>query len=256
MTPKLIALAGKGGTGKTTTAALLLKYLTSRNLTPVLTVDADSNSNLNELIGLKVGKTIGEIRRDLKGDMPPGMTRDQFMEINIQQAVIEETGFDMLVMGQPDGPGCYCSANQYLAMTMDRLAGNYRYILVDNEAGMEHLSRMNLRRIDYFLILSDPSARGIMTAGRIAGLTGPLGLEVKNQYLVINRAPQDLGPELQKKIKKTVEENNLSLAGIFPASEELVSREINGESYLKLPEDIPVVETAFKVFDQIFLSGD
>lgn len=255
MEPKVIALAGKGGTGKTTTAALLIKYLISRNMAPVLTVDADSNSNLNELLNLRVERTIGEIRRDLKGDMPPGMTRDQFMEMNIQQAVIEETGFDMLVMGQPDGPGCYCSANQYLAMTMDHLAGNYRYILVDNEAGMEHLSRMNLRRVDYLLILSDPSARGIMTARRIAELTGPLGLEIKKQYLIVNRAPRDISPELEKKIQEAVEESSLELAGIFPASDELINQEITGESYLKLPDDTPVVETAFKAFDMIFGQG-
>ncbi|MFP3983736.1 MAG: AAA family ATPase [Desulfurivibrionaceae bacterium] len=252
MEPKIIALAGKGGTGKTTTAALLLKYLTSRDMAPVLAVDADSNSNLNELLDLEVGKTIGEIRRELKGDMPPGMTRDQFMEMNTQQAIIEEKGFDMLVMGQPDGPGCYCSANQFLAMTMDHLAGNYRYIMVDNEAGMEHLSRMNLRHVDYFLILSDPSARGIMTAKRIADLTGPLGLEIEKQHLIVNRAPQNLSPELQQKIREAVEESNLSLAGILPASDDLVNQEISGKSYLELAEDTPVVEAAFKIFDEIF----
>ncbi|MCI5142594.1 MAG: carbon monoxide dehydrogenase, partial [Candidatus Electrothrix sp. ATG1] len=140
---KVIALAGKGGTGKTTTSALLLKYLTARKMTPVLAVDADANANLNELLDLKVQTTLGKIRKELKGDIPTGMTRDQYMEMKVHQALIEETGFDLMVMGQPDGPGCYCAANQYLAMTMDKLAENYKYIIVDNEAGMEHLSRMN-----------------------------------------------------------------------------------------------------------------
>ncbi len=252
MTPKVIAMAGKGGTGKTTTSALLIKYLLARKMTPVLAVDADSNANLNELLDLKVGTTIGQIRKDLKGDLPPGMTRDQFMEMKVQQAIIEESGFDLLVMGQPDGPGCYCSANQYLAMSMDHLAANYRYILVDNEAGMEHLSRLNLRIIDYLFIISDPSARGILTARRIAEITQPLGLEVKNKYLIVNRAPQPMTPELGAKIRETVSECDLPLGGIFPSSDDLIKREITGGSYLTLAEDVPVVQTAFAAFDKIF----
>lgn len=253
MTPKVIAMAGKGGTGKTTTSALLIKYLIEKKLTPVLAVDADSNANLNELLELEVCSTIGEIRKDLKGDMPSGMTRDQFMEMKIQQAIIEDSGFDLLVMGQPDGPGCYCSANQYLAMTMEHLAGNYRYILVDNEAGMEHLSRMNLRSIDYLLIISDPSARGILTARRIAEITDPLGLVVKNKYLIVNRAPEPMTPELEAKIKEAVKESDLPLGGIFPASNELVQQEITGTSYLQLSSDVPVIKTAFATFDKIFM---
>ena len=253
MTPKVIAMAGKGGTGKTTISALLIKYLLEKKLTPVLAVDADSNVNLNELLELEVCSTIGEIRKDLKGDMPSGMTRDQFMEMKIQQAIVEDSGFDLLVMGQPDGPGCYCSANQYLAMTMEHLAGNYRYILVDNEAGMEHLSRMNLRSIDYLLIISDPSARGILTARRIAEITDPLGLVVKNKYLIVNRAPEPMTPELEAKIKEAVKESDLPLGGIFPASNELVQQEITGTSYLQLDNNVPVVQTAFATFDKIFM---
>jgi CO dehydrogenase maturation factor len=252
MTPKIIALAGKGGTGKTTTTALLIKYLLKKQLTPVLAVDADANANLNELLQLDVGVTIGQIRKELKGDLPPGMTRDQFMNMKIQQAIIEESGFDLLVMGQPDGPGCYCSANQYLAMTMDHLAANYRYILVDNEAGMEHLSRMNLRVIDYLLIVSDPSARGILTARRIAEITGPLGLEVKNRFLIVNRTPEPMSAELDAKIREAVQESDLPLGGIFPSSNELIKQEITGGSYLKLADDLPVVQAAFAAFDRIF----
>jgi len=255
MTPKIIALAGKGGTGKTTTSALLIKYLLARQLTPVLAVDADANANLNELLQLDVGVTIGQIRKELKGDLPPGMTRDQFMNMKIQQAIIEEKGFDLLVMGQPDGPGCYCSANQYLAMTMDHLAANYRYIVVDNEAGMEHLSRMNLRVIDYLLIISDPSARGILTARRIAEITGPLGLTIKNRHLIVNRAPEPLSAELDAKIREAVNESNLPLAGIFPASDDLIKQEITRGSYLQLADDVPVVRTAFAAFDRIFAAG-
>ena len=249
---KVIALAGKGGTGKTTISALLLKYLIARKITPVLAVDADANANLNELVGLHVQTTLGKIRKELKGDIPSGMTRDQYMEMKIHQALIEETGFDLMVMGQPDGPGCYCAANQYLAMTMDKLAENYQYIIVDNEAGMEHLSRMNLRNIDCLFIVSDPSARGIMTARRIADITGPLQLEIKHQYLLVNRVPDPVPPALQAKIDEAVAEADMDLAGIISSSDDLIQQELSGASYLDLPEDSRVIEQVFAVFDAIF----
>lgn len=249
--PMVIAMAGKGGTGKTTLSALLLKYLVSRGKTPVLAVDADSNANLNELLNLEIHGTIGQIRKELKGEMPPNMTRDQFMEMKIHQSLIEETGYDLLVMGQPDGPGCYCSANQYLAMTMDHLAANYQYIVVDNEAGMEHLSRMNLRAIDLLLVTSDPSARGILTARRIADLTGPLGLEIKKKNLVVNRAPNPVPAELLAKIDQAVAGTDMELGAILTASNELVSQELSGRSYLELDETVPVVQQAFAMFDRI-----
>ena len=247
--PKIIALAGKGGVGKTTISALLLKYLTERKMTPILAVDADPNANLNELLGLTLGDTIGQIRKELKGDMPPNMTRDQYMEMKVHQALVEAAGFDLMAMGQPDGPGCYCAANQHLAMTMDHLAANYQYIVVDNEAGMEHLSRMNLRDIDYLIVVSDPSARGIMTAKRIAELTGPLAITIKKKCLIVNRVPEPAGKELLAKIDEAVQSSDLPLGGLLPASNELVAQEIAGKSYLLLDGEVPVVQKAFAIFD-------
>jgi CO dehydrogenase maturation factor len=249
--PKVIAMAGKGGTGKTTLSALLINYMLHKNMTPVLAVDADANANLNELLALDVDLTLGEIRRDLKGDIPAHITRDQFMEMKVHQALIESKGFDLLVMGQPDGPGCYCAANQHLAMTMDKLADNYQYILVDNEAGMEHLSRMNLRSIDVLLVISDPSARGIITAKRISELTKPLAIEIKNKYLIVNRTPDPLPEELDNKIKETTESTDLPLAGILPSSDQLIQQELSGNSYLNLPDDADVIQQAHKIFSKI-----
>ena len=247
---KVIAMAGKGGTGKTTLSALLLKYLLTRKETPILAVDADANVNLNELLGLEVCLTLGEIRKELKGDIPLHITRDQYMEMKVHQALIEESGFDLLVMGQPDGPGCYCAANQYLALTMDKLAENYRYILVDNEAGMEHLSRMNLRRIDLLLVVSDPSARGILTARRIADITGPLGLEIRNKVLIVNRAPATIPAELNRIIEETVTDSGLPLGGILPSSDLLIAQELGGKSFLDLPAEDAIVQKAFEIFSR------
>lgn len=249
--PKIIALAGKGGVGKTTISALLIKYLTERKLTPILAVDADANANLNELLDLRIDTTIGQIRKELKGDMPPNMTRDQYMEMKVHQSLVEAAGFDLMAMGQPDGPGCYCAANQHLAMTMDHLAGNYRYIVVDNEAGMEHLSRMNLRDIDYLIVVSDPSARGIMTAKRIAELTTPLAINIKKKCLIVNRVPEPASPELLAKINETVDSTDLPLGGLLPASNELVNQELAGRSYLQLDAGVPVIQKAFAIFDAL-----
>jgi CO dehydrogenase maturation factor len=245
---KVVAMAGKGGTGKTTISALLLKYLLDRQQTPILAVDADANANLNELLNLQVDLTLGEIRKELKGDLPSHITRDQYMEMKVHQALVEENGFDLLVMGQPDGPGCYCAANQHLAMTMDKLADNYRYILVDNEAGMEHLSRMNLRRIDLLLVISDPSARGLLTARRIADITGPLGLEIKKKYLIVNRAPEPMPEELARLIDESSAEAALPLGGIMPSSDTLIRQELSGRSYLELATDETVIRKAFGIF--------
>jgi len=249
--PKVIAMAGKGGTGKTTLSALLLRYLLKNDKTPILAVDADSNANLNELLAIEIGATIGEIRKEIKSDLPPNMSRDQYMEMKVHQALIEEKGYDLMVMGQPDGPGCYCAANQYLAMTMDHLAANYAYILVDNEAGMEHLSRMNLRSIDHLLVISDPSARGILTARRIAELTGPLGIEIRTKHLIVNRAPDPVPEALLKKIEEAEKESGLPLGGFLPASGELVNQELSGDSYLGLAEEVPIIAQADGIFARI-----
>lgn len=250
--PKVIAMAGKGGTGKTTTTALLTKYLLAKKETPFLLVDADANANLNELLNLDVDLTLGQIRKELKGELPAHITRDQFMEMKIHQALIEETGYDLLVMGQPDGPGCYCAANQHLAMTMDKLADNYKYIIVDNEAGMEHLSRMNLRSIDYLLVTSDPSARGILTAKRISEIAEPLGLQIKEQYLLVNRTPQPVPPLLQEKIDEAVTDTGMKLGGIIPSSDTLINQELSGESYVAIDDSANVIQTVNTIFDKIF----
>ena len=246
-------MAGKGGTGKTTLSSLLIKYLVENEKTPVLAVDADANANLNELLGMEVDTTLGEIRDRMKTDTPQGMTKNEYMELHINQAVIEATGYDLLVMGQPEGPGCYCMANSILAQVMEQLAKNYRYMLVDNEAGMEHLSRLNLRNIHTLFVVSDPSARGVLTAGRIANLTASLAVDVMQKVLIVNRVPDDIPAALDEHVKKAVEQTGLIFGGYVPASTEIFDTEMRQASLMDLPGDTEAVRKSFAIFER-FLS--
>ncbi len=177
-----IAIAGKGGTGKTTVAALIIRWLSENKGRPILAVDADSNVNLNDLLGVPLKETIGNIREEMKDKdrraCPGGMTKQQFLEYKIQSSLVETRPFDLMAMGRPEGPGCYCYANNLLRDILQTLAANYAYVVIDNEAGMEHLSRRTRQTIDYLLIVSDPSTRGIATAGRISRLLSELDTRV------------------------------------------------------------------------------
>ncbi|MDL1959949.1 MAG: AAA family ATPase [Deltaproteobacteria bacterium] len=247
-TAQILAMAGKGGTGKTTLSALLIKYLVEKGLTPVLAVDADANENLNELIGLSVETSLGDIRERMKTETPPGMAKRDYMEMYINRAIIEAGGFDLLVMGQPEGPGCYCMANTILAQVMEGLARSYRYLIVDNEAGMEHLSRLNLRKIHTLFVVSDPSIRGITTAARIADLTKALKVEVRNKVLIVNRVSKDLPAALEDQIQEVIQKTDLLFGGCVPASDDIFQSELQQESLLKLPAN----SDAFQVVKQIF----
>ncbi len=251
----VIAMAGKGGTGKTTLTALLIKYLVETGKTPVLAVDADANANLNELLGLDVDVTLGEIRDRMKTETPQGMTKNEFMEIHINQAVIEAKGFDLLVMGQPEGPGCYCMANSILAQVMEKLSRNYRYLVVDNEAGMEHLSRLNLRKIHTLFVVSDPSARGVLTAARIADLTKALQVDVGQKVLIVNRVPEPVPDALDEHVKKAVDQTDLVFGGYVSASPEVFEKEMAQESLLDLPDESKVITQSFGIFDRFLKEG-
>ena len=243
-------MAGKGGTGKTTFSALLIRYLVEKGLTPVLAVDADANANLNELLGLPVETSLGDIRERMKTETPPGMAKRDYMEMYVNRAIIEAKGFDLLVMGQPEGPGCYCMANTILAQVMEGLARSYRYLIVDNEAGMEHLSRLNLRKIHTLFVVSDPSIRGITTAARIADLTKALKVEVRNKVLIVNRLSKDLPAALEDQIQEVIQKTDLLFGGCVPASDDIFQSELQQESLLKLPANTAVVQVSKQIFDK------
>jgi CO dehydrogenase maturation factor len=243
-----IALAGKGGTGKTTVAGMLIKYLTYTGRKPVLAVDADSNANLNEVLGLEVDDTLGGAREEMKkGDVPSGMTKDIFMSMRLEQAVVEAEGYDLVVMGQPEGAGCYCAANTLLSGFLERLTGNYPYLVMDNEAGMEHISRLTTSNVNILLIVSDTSRRGLQAAGRINKLAEELKIGVDKSFLVINQVKE--APN--EAMLKFVDADGLTLAGTIPEDQTVYEYDLNGQPTVNIPEDNAAIKAAFAIFDKI-----
>ena len=243
-----IALAGKGGTGKTTIAGLLIKYLVSIGKTPILAVDADCNANLNEVLGLKVTDTLGQAREDMKkGQVPSGMTKDVFMSMRLEEAVVEEEGFDLVVMGQPEGAGCYCAANSLLAGFLERLVDNYSYVIMDNEAGMEHISRLTTKNVDVLLIVTDTSRRGVQAGLRIDKLARELNIGVGKSYLVINQVKSDL----PQAVLDLIAADGLELAGTVPEDETVYDYDLNGKPTIAIEDTNPAVRAAFAIFDKI-----
>jgi CO dehydrogenase maturation factor len=243
-----IALAGKGGTGKTTVAGLLIKYLVSKGKSPILAVDADSNANLNEVLGLKVEDTIGNAREDMKkGKVPEGMTKDIFLSMRMEEAVAEADGYDLVVMGQPEGAGCYCAANSLLTNFLEKLTDNYPYIVTDNEAGMEHISRLTTSNVNVLLIVSDSSRRGLQAAERIFALANNLNIGVDKSYLIVNQVRDPLPQDLLDGICS----DGLSLAGMIPEDRQVYEFDMNGQPTVALPEDNPAIKAAWEIFDRI-----
>lgn len=244
---RTIAMAGKGGTGKTTIAGLLVRFLLNRGIRPVLAVDADANANLNEVLGVEVTATVGEAREGMKEGVPTGMTRDLYMEYKIEEALVESEGYDLIVMGRPEGSGCYCHANTLLSKYMERLCDNYEVVVMDNEAGMEHISRLVARRLDTLLIVSDSTQRGLQAARRIRDLVLELKVEVGRIFVIINRVHGSL-PEA---VKETVTEAGLTLAGCVPEDEAVFRYDAQGRPTIELPEDAPAILALDAIFETI-----
>ena len=234
-----IAVAGKGGVGKTTICGMIVEYLTKQHKTPVLVVDADANSNLNEVLGIEAETTLGEIREDLahaeqRGDpIPGGMTKAEYAEFRFNSALTEEDDFDMLIMGRTQGSGCSCFVNGLLQTQLQKYYKNYRYTVIDNEAGMEHIARGILPHVDTLLLVSDCSRRGIQAVGRIAEMVRELNLNPGQMKLIVNRAP---GRELAPGVMEEIEKHGLELAGVLPQDELVYEADWKGEPSAKVPE--------------------
>ena len=249
---KQIAIAGKGGVGKTTFTALMLRYLLkNRPDKAVLAVDADPNANLNEALGLDVERTISDILEDTKkpGVVPTGMTKEMFIEFQLQDALAEGDTYDLLVMGNPQGSGCYCYPNDLLRKYLENLRANYDYVTVDNEAGLEHLSRRIISQVDTLLVVSDASARSIRSAGRVHEIVKNVKLDVKELYLVVTKVTGNDIEELHDEIEKT----GLKLIGTVPLDPKVAEYDVKGKALIDLPDDSAAVQAVGAILDQLNL---
>ncbi|RLC27169.1 MAG: carbon monoxide dehydrogenase [Deltaproteobacteria bacterium] len=243
-----IAFAGKGGTGKTTMAGLMIRYLVENGKTPVLAVDADANANLNEVLGVEVEETLGDAREQMKSGVSAGMTKDVFMEMKIQQAVVESEGFDLIVMGRPEGAGCYCAANTLLTQFLDQLIDNYPFVVMDNEAGMEHLSRLTTNNIEDLVVVSDPTRRGVQAAGRIVQLADKLKLNIARKRLIVNRVREGQDED----ISAAAAVYGLEVAGTVPEDPEVQEFDLKGKPTVAISGDNTALRAAYAVFDVMF----
>ncbi len=245
--PHTIAVAGKGGVGKTTTCGMIIDYLCKKNQGPVLVVDADANSNLNEVLGVEVETSLGQIREEmaqaeLKGSIPKGMTKADYAEFKFNSALIEEDDFDMLVMGRTQGQGCYCYVNGVLKTQVDKYARNYSYVVMDNEAGLEHVARGTLPHVDTMLLISDCSRRGIQAVARIAEMIEQMHLAPGQMGLIVNRAPDG---KLDEGVRAEIEKHGLTLYGVLPQDEAVYRCDCDGQPSAYLP-DSDLMKTALK----------
>ncbi len=251
-----IAVAGKGGVGKTTFCGMLIDWMCNNGESPVLAVDADANSNLNEVLGVEVEMTLGDIRElvenaenQLESPIPISMGKGDFMRQQLHSALVEDDDFDLLVMGRTQGKGCYCFVNGLLQTELQRLEKNYKYMVVDNEAGMEHISRGILPTVDYVILVSDSSRRGIQAAARIAELVGQVGMTPKEMVLVVNRAP---GGVLNEGIIEEIKKHNLNLIGVIPQDDKVYEYDCNGQATSKLPPNDGAKKAVNEIASKLF----
>jgi CO dehydrogenase maturation factor len=258
-----IALSGKGGTGKSSIASLVIRYLLINNLGPVLAIDADANANLGEGLGIKVERTIGEILANFnveKLKIPSGITKDAYLILKLNEAISESKGVDLITMGRGEGRGCYCYPNNVLRNFIDQLNKNYPFIVIDNEAGLEHLSRGTTDKVDELFLVSDHSIKGVRTLKRILDLTSELELDIMNRYCVMNMIPNRLDTGITMELEKL----DIQLAALIPFDESIQQFDLIQRSLLELPVNSPAVRAIDKLllqfsgignFDQTSIKG-
>ena len=255
-TPHTIAVAGKGGVGKTTTCGMIIDYLRKQRKGPILVVDADANSNLNEVLGVEEAVTLGQIREEmaqaeLRGDtIPTGMTKADYAEFKFNSALAEEDDFDMLVMGRTQGKGCYCFVNGVLKTQIDKYAKNYRYLVMDNEAGLEHVARGTLPHVDTMLLISDCSRRSVQAVARLAEMIREMNLNPGTMGLIVNRAP---GGVLDDGVRAEIEKHGLTLLGVLPQDEAVYRCDCDGDPSARLPESNPVKIALREIMEKLGL---
>lgn len=245
-----IALAGKGGTGKTTISAMIIKYLINKGKGPILAIDADPSANLNMVLGVDLEYTVGGIREDMlkqvqssqnvtgaaRGSIAGGMSKHDYLDYEIHSSLIESDKFDLIAMGRSEGPGCYCAVNHNLRDILDKLSHNYPFVVMDNEAGMEHLSRRTTQDVDHLFIISGPTQRGLSAAAGIVDLKDELEVSIKNSYFILNRVPGEIPPPLQERISSI----DVPFLGPVPADQNVVEFDFSGKPLIELEDDSPV----------------
>jgi CO dehydrogenase maturation factor len=254
---KTIALAGKGGVGKTTISSMLIRYLLEERSGAILAIDADPASNLDLVLGIEAGMTVGDIREDMldlvqssgamAGAMPGGMSKQDYLDYQVKMALSEGDRMDLLVMGRPEGPGCYCAANQMLRVIVDRLGKQYDYVVIDNEAGMEHLSRRTTRDVDVLLLVTDPTQRGLVAVKHMADMVPGLEIGVGATYLIVNR----LKNGLPQPLAEAVEQTELELIGIVPDDPAMAEYEFSGRPLIEMPSDTIVYSAMREIAEKV-----
>ncbi len=257
-----IAVAGKGGTGKTTVASMIVRYLIEKGLGSILAIDADPSSNLHAVLGLELEQTIGDIREDLLDEvqassstassLPGGMSKQDYLDYQVRMALVEGDDVDLLAMGRPEGQGCYCAANNMLRTIMDRLGRGYDYVVMDNEAGMEHISRRTTRDVDHLVLVTDTSQRGVTAARRIVEMIPGLEVNIGRTYLVVNRM---VGERMPAPLAAAVAEIGAELVGTIPSDLTMTEFEFSGRPLAELPVDSPVVRAVYEITERMLLNG-
>jgi CO dehydrogenase maturation factor len=256
-----IALAGKGGVGKTTIAGMVVKYLLETQNGSVLAIDADPSSNLNMVLGLDLDWTVGDIREDMlaqvknslaqggaaMGSLPGGISKRDYLDYQIRSSLAEGDRVDLIAMGRSEGPGCYCAVNHNLREVVDAMSRNYTYVVIDNEAGMEHLSRRTTRDVQHLLVVSDPTQRGIVAAGRIASFRSDLDIHIESAYLILNR----LSGEIPEPLLERIDSLDIPLLGTVPADSRLAEFEFSGRPLIELGIDSPVYQAVARMMPEI-----
>jgi CO dehydrogenase maturation factor len=253
-----IAVAGKGGTGKTTIAAMIVRYLSENTSGSILAIDADPSSNLNAVLGLELEDTIGDIREEMleqahssaanAGAIAGGMGKQDYLDYQIRLAMVEGKRVDLLAMGRPEGQGCYCAANQMIRVVMDRLSGSYDYVVMDNEAGMEHISRRTTRDVDHLLLVTDASQRALTAAKRILDMIPGLEVNIQAKHLIVNRL---IDGRLPAPLAAAIERLDVDLAGTVPSDALMAEFEFSGRPLIELPADTQVVQATFEIAKRI-----
>ena len=245
-----IAISGKGGVGKSTFAALAIRCLTEDVGRSVLAVDADPNATIGLMLGIDVEATVAEFREETlekKDNIPGGMSKDRFVQYRIQQAIGEHKGFDLLTMGRPEGPGCYCFVNSVLRRYLDAAADDYPFVVIDNEAGMEHLSRRTTNSVDVLFVVTEATVIGVDTAARIRDLARSLPIAVKRVAVVLNRVPSvGVSPEVQSRLDGA----ELDVVGTIGLDEEILISAGSGQSLLELPRENPMFSTVREILSK------